>query len=44
MIAKTREFEETCLKDYEWLTDFTKEAFDTFLRENDEKTHEIARM
>ncbi|CAL8093483.1 unnamed protein product [Orchesella dallaii] len=43
MIKQSKEFEETCLSKYEWLTDFTKEAFETFLRENDEATQRAAK-
>ncbi|ODM95166.1 Coiled-coil domain-containing protein 37 [Orchesella cincta] len=43
MIKQSKEFEETCLSKYEWLTDFTKDAFETFLRENDEATQRAAK-
>jgi len=35
--------EENNINEFEWLTEFTKEAFETFLRENDDATFAATR-
>jgi hypothetical protein len=44
MINRNREYEEERLNEFEWLTNFTNDTFEAFLKENDDATHHAAKL